>query len=171
MLKIDESKMNKLLKESLLGQSDKIACHKCDKPYCCRNQQAIQISTTEFESKIKQHLITDIHIARAKAEKEKDLHMDELSVYTCPFNNPDTGECEIYDNRFIVCAGHGVVAEDVEVCNTETSKDGTMIVNPFNTLDIAIKKDEEMFNYIQFHATLGEPTDLLEAFNPLIDLM
>ena len=151
------------LKASMLGQSAKIACHGCDKNYCCVNQQRIEISKLEFEQ-IKPH-ITDEQYKRAKYEIDNSRIMNGFTVYTCPFNNPDTGMCEIYENRFVVCATHGVVADDIEACNTEASNKGTFIVNPIRTFEIACE-DEATMAYMM-HLATDEPTDILEAFRLL----
>lgn len=150
----------------MLGQSPKIACHGCDKAYCCRNQQSIQISSIEFEQ-IKP-LITDEQLRRAKKEIESPRIMYGKRVYTCPFNNPLTGACEIYANRFVVCAGHGVVGETEEVCNTEGSNKGTMIVNPMNTFRIACETSKETEAYLHYIASNGQPADVLESFKKLV---
>lgn len=150
----------------MLGQSPKIACHGCDKAYCCRNQQSIQIADIEFEQL--KHIITDDQLRRAKKEIDSPRIMFGKNVYTCPFNDPVTGACEIYANRFIVCAGHGVVGPTEEVCNTEGSNTGTMIVNPMNTLKIACDTSEEAEAYLGYVAHQGQPTDILECFKKLV---
>lgn len=150
----------------MLSQSPDIACHKCDKPYCCRNQQSIQISTVEFEQ-IK-HTITEEQAKRAKHEIDNPRIMYGKRVYTCPFNDQVSGKCEIYDYRFVVCASHGVLGADSEVCNTEGSNKGTMIINPLNTFRIAIEGSEQTEAYLGYISSNGEATDILEEFKKIL---
>lgn len=164
---IDVSKVIGTIKDSMMNQSQTIACHRCDKAYCCRNQVSIQISDIEFE--LVSVLITEEQKERARKEIAANKQMFGKTVYTCPFNNPDTGMCEIYNYRFVVCAGHGVIHENPEVCNTEgeLGKDGTKIVNPMNTMEIAVDTSEEAKQYLM-HLASGNPTDILEEFKKII---
>ena len=166
ILKVDLGRIASTLKEALLGQSDKIACHTCNKPYCCQNQIRISVSDIEFQQILP--IITDEHRERARYQSKNKRMMNGQLTYTCPFNNPDTGMCEIYDNRFVVCAGHGVVADSEEACNTETNNTGTMIVNPLNTMQIAMKEYDVMQPYL-FHLSKGEDLDILECFEKFYD--
>ena len=152
------------IKNSMLGLSDTIACHNCDKNYCCIDQISIQISTIEFEQ-IKPH-ITNEQYKRAKFEIENPRLEYGKSVYSCPFNSPVTGKCEIYENRFVVCAGHGTVADTPEACNTKVSQTGTLIVNPMMTFSAA-SKDEHTRLYLG-HIADGEPIDVLDAFRKVV---
>ena len=159
---IEVNKIAEILKESMLCQSKYIACHKCDKPYCCRGQKRIEITNIEFENMMP--MITEEQIARAMHYIENGKR--ELfgnKVYDCPFNDPTTGKCEIYENRFVVCAAHGVISDNVEGCNTEIDTKGTLIINPLNTVSIAINKSEESKYYLKYLSE-SEPIDILDAF-------
>jgi len=158
---VDLPKVADVLKAALLVQSNKIACHSCDKPYCCQNQIRIAISYLEFQQL--RPIITDEQKERARYQDKNKRMMNGHLTYSCPFNNPDTGKCEIYENRFVVCAGHGVVADSPEACNTESGSKGTMIVNPLNTMRIAMKEYDVMGPYLAYLGS-GEDIDVLDAF-------
>ena len=88
------------------------------------------------------------------------------SVYDCPFNDQDTGRCQIYDYRFVVCASHGVVSHNETGCNTEIGTAGTHIVNPMQTMQKAMNDDQTMA-YLR-HVSDGKPTDILQAFKDIV---
>ena len=169
MVVIDLPKVLDLLKDSMLSQSEKIACHSCNKSYCCENQQRIEISTEEFKQIAPQ--ITKRQLERAKEELDNPRHMYGKSVYSCSFLSDDdygNKKCEIYENRFVVCASHGVVAPTEEACNTEVSKDGTFIVNPLKTFNKAMNEDESVLHYLSYQSTF-EPSDILDEFKRLMN--
>ena len=108
---------NDLIKEVSLSSGDSLggsACRTCTKSYCCEFQHEVGIAASEFDTIT--HLVTPQQIARAKHEierKDKTVLADGMSTYRCPFLS-EAGKCEIYDERFMICAIYSVVGDSYQ---------------------------------------------------------
>ena len=147
----------------MLSLSTKITCHGCDKNYCCVGQRFIEIDEKEFA--LVKPFITDEQLRRAKVQIDSPTMMNGMIVYDCPFNDPETGKCEIYDARFIVCAGYGVVSPQDD-CNSKECSSGTMVVNPVNVYE-AIKNPETVA-YLMHMTKEIKPTTVMDEFRKLV---
>jgi len=164
-IEIDVKRALEHLKDVALGLSPDISCLSCNEAYCCRKQKIIEISSREFA--IRKPLITKEHKERAKIQKDI---FEKTGLYTCPFNNPIDGKCEIYDTRFAVCASYCVM-NNKEDCNSDT-KSGLEVVNPM----IIFSKitEENTMNYLT-HVSEGidekgdnVQSDILQEFIKLM---
>ena len=157
-LNLELKLIGKKIAEKMVGLPH--ACSTCDKSYCCEYQVQIGIGEVEFEQ-IK-HLVTPTHIARAKQqiENKTPILMEGVRTYRCPFLS-DEGKCEIYDERFIVCAGYCVTGDNI-ACNKDSGIAIVSIVDPDPILTIASENDKQLdrFNRI----ATGKPSDVLEEF-------
>jgi len=132
---------NEVLKEVSFSLGDKLGgstCRSCDKAYCCEHQSQVGISSIEFD--IIAHLVTNEQIARAQVEVDKLDNLEKQWVkenktdsdrgYRCPFLSEE-GRCEIYENRFIVCASYSVISKEHNCSATLCDKDSSVqIVDP-----------------------------------------
>lgn len=107
--------------EKILKKEESISCHGCTSNNCCINQNNIDVFDLEFD--LLNHYIEDKHIERAKTQMER-----KDGLISCPFNDPKTGFCDIYENRFTICSTHACTSPK-EDCNTILNKKGTMIVD------------------------------------------
>ena len=141
-----------------LGRS---ACTSCDKSYCCEYQHEIGIASTEFDEI--EHLVTDVHIDRAKKVIAKPQHLNGLETYRCPFLSDD-GLCEIYENRFMVCAMYSVVGSNFS-CSPANNGGSVPMVNITNVIEAAMK-NEDVYKRLYRHVPAKdvEPSDVLEEF-------
>jgi Fe-S-cluster containining protein len=140
----------------MLGGS---ACADCDKSYCCEFQQEIGIAKEEFDEI--EHLVTPQQIERAAYQLEHKQMLGGKEVYRCPFLS-EKGKCEIYKDRFIVCAAYSTIGDNV-ACSKENKKGETAIVNPLSVFHEAAK-DQELRARIEKTIVAGEPSDVLEEF-------
>lgn len=147
------------LKETMLGMSPDISCHGCDKNYCCVGQKVIEISTVEFERIVP--LIKAKHRERAFKAIEQQKSTE---LWDCPFNDPKTGLCDIYDDRFIVCASYGVINK-AEHCDSRTEH-GLKVVNPY-LIFTKIEKPNTL-KFIWTAATKGETTSIIDEFKKIV---
>ncbi len=131
-----------------------ISCNNCNKNYCCINQNHIEVCDVEFDNL--DFYITEEHKKRAYTEMKRTD-----GLISCPFNNPENGECEIYKDRFTVCSSQGVTTP-VEDCNsTANPNGGTMIADRLEIYD-RLSEDSKMYiNTIQ-HA--GGFSDIIAQF-------
>ena len=152
--------------QTMLGLSADISCHNCDKNYCCVGQKHVQIEQREFQNI--EHLITAEQLARAREQIENPVMKRGITVYDCPFNDPVTGKCEIYDVRFMVCAGYGVV-NPIEECDTDNEDaSGTMVVNPLHIFEAL--KDEDTILYISDLARNDKETTVIDEFRRVLGI-
>ncbi len=159
---ISNKKINKLLMESSsIASQGRDSCSSCNYNYCCVSQKVIEISTLEWEDR--KHLIEQKHIDRAKVQIER---FDKEGLFTCPFNDPVTGQCDIYDERFIVCAQYRVI-NNKEHCNSDT-RHGLQVVNPMNIFTILMNKDKtgKAREYMMHYST-GEPISIIDGFKEI----
>jgi Fe-S-cluster containining protein len=122
-----------------------LSCTGCKENFCCINQKDISVLDFEFDN-IKYH-IEDKHIERAK----KELNRQD-NLISCPFNDPETKQCDIYKDRFIMCALHKVVSP-IEDCDS--------ILKP-NATTLIVSKNEQAFrlkhNSLVYVKVLGKST-------------
>ena len=121
----------------IMGNS---ACKTCTEPSCCKLMHETGISKEEFDEI--EHLVTDVHISRARKTVKLDKQYNGLTSYQCPFLSPE-GKCDIYDERFVVCAGYSVVG-DPKQCNESNIGDIVKVVNPLNIFTYASEISPEV---------------------------
>ena len=127
---------NEILKEMSFNLGDQLGgstCRTCDKSYCCSHQSTVGISHLEFDGIA--HLVTPTHIKRAEVELQKleagtSIECSGMPTYRCPFL-AEAGGCEIYNDRFIVCATYSVISKEHNCSATLCDKDSSVqIVDP-----------------------------------------
>ena len=142
-----------------------VACKMCDKSYCCINQEEIAVASKEFED-IK-HLITEEQIQRAEKEIMNPRKNFGKDVYTCPFLG-QYGGCEIYENRFMICAAHTVVNDNVIQCDTRGSERFILNVDPGIVFEKLADEDEEFLEYVVKATEYSYASDILHEFSKII---
>ncbi len=150
-----------LLKTATLETTKHTAsCIGCDHNYCCLGQKRIEISSIEFK-KIKS-LITQAQKNRAMKQIHR-FKKDEL--FDCPFNDPDTGKCEIYEDRFLVCAQYAVI-NPKEHCNSDTMHD-LQVVNPMVVIHYLISNPTKYSGLLDEMTYLSEgmPMNMIDAWD------
>ncbi len=158
---------NDMIKNISLRSGDMLggsACKACTESHCCEFQHEVGISTSEFDTIA--HLVTKEQIARAKYEVEREDKIvlnDGLSTYRCPFLS-ETGKCEIYDERFMICAIYSVVGESHQ-CSLDNKKGRVMVVNPAEVIMKSAQSHPEVETRMRSHVKEDtEPSDVLEEF-------
>ena len=152
---------NKLIKNISLDAGDQLggsACHSCTGAYCCKFQNSVGIASTEFDT-IK-HLITVEQVERAQVEVNKKSTFGGKSSYRCPFLGEDN-LCEIYDERFLVCAIYSTVGDSMS-CSKENKNGHVNVVNPLPLIELAAL-DMSTKVRMMYHAT-NDPSDILQEF-------
>jgi len=158
---------NKKLNEELVSICKHIgelngtyACSTCDKSYCCEYQTKINIGAAEFDDI--EHLVTPIQIARAKQqiENKTPIIVDGKKTYRCPFLS-DKGKCEIYDERFIVCASYSVIGDNL-ACNQDSDIPNVSVIAPLNVLGASLQNPKQRDRFT--HSLSKEGSDILEEF-------
>ncbi len=151
-MKLSKSKISKLRKDNNLilmeearniasRQSLKNACISCTEQYnCCRNQSTIRVHSQEIKD-IK-HLIEKKHITRILEQKKIKA---DTGKYSCPFNDPETGKCDIYEDRFTICSVHMAIG-DPESCNSLKNENGTNNIN-IEVVFENLKNNHTVFSY------------------------
>ncbi len=129
-------------------------CMDCKKNYCCINQRHIEVFNMEFDTL--SYYITDEHINRARKEMKRTD-----GLISCPFNNPETGKCEIYDDRFSICSSQGVVTPS-EDCDTITKPGRRTKIADRMAMFPRLFKESKM--YIQTLANTEEVHDIIAQF-------
>ncbi len=164
---MSNKKTNDLIKEISLNSGDQLggsACRTCTKSYCCEFQHEVGIASSEFDTIA--HLVTPQQIARAKHEVEREdkiVLRDGLSTYRCPFLS-ETGKCEIYDERFMICAIYSVVGESHQ-CSLDNKEGRVMVVNPAEVVMASARLHPEVETRMRKHVDGDEiPSDVLEEF-------
>ncbi len=147
--------------EIMLGLSPTISCNSCNEAYCCIDQKHIEISDSEFKA-IK-HLIGVEVLERARNEVKRSAKND--GRYTCPFL--EDGRCSIYDNRFIVCAGYGVVTPK-ELCRNTNRVIDIEVISPMDVYTkVFFTGDKKTVDYLRKHSQ-GKQTDILKEFKKIL---
>ena len=135
-------------------------CSTCTSADCCKFQHTIGIGSNEFDEIA--HLVTPTHIARAKEAIEANEHYKGyLAKYRCPFLSDDN-KCEIYDDRFIVCAGYSVVGTS-EQCSVTNCDGEVAIVNPEGVFNTAMATSPKVKPRL-IKASESTPTDVISEF-------
>jgi len=147
----------------LLASQGKSSCMTCEENFCCVGQRNIEILSLEWDTKLKA-LITTEQESRAlqQVKRYNDPEAEEPS-FDCPFNDPDTGKCEIYDDRFYVCAQYNVF-NPKEHCDSKT-RNGLEVINPiavFNVLGSSMKYGAVMHNLEQLAE--GHAVNMIDAW-------
>jgi len=153
---------NAVIKEVSLGMGDTLGgspCRKCDSSYCCEYQKEVGIASTEFDDIM--HLVTKEQILRAKHQLTHRGDLHGVEVYRCPFLSEE-GQCEIYEERFMICAMYSVVGTNFQ-CSAENDGKPVAIVNPIGVLETA-KQDAHVYARMRHHVLKGEASDVLEEF-------
>lgn len=163
IIEVDPKDAIEIIKNTMLGLSPDISCNSCDKPHCCRGQRFVEIAQSEFEQ-IKP-LIQPKHMIRAKKQIEAPRMSNGFHVYDCPFNDPDTGKCDIYEYRFVVCASYGVYSP-IDHCDTSKGYNGTQVANPMHVFTSI--KDEATLAYLSHHASDAVGTNIIDEFRKLL---
>ena len=153
-----KEKTEQVYKYAVLATKGESSCYGCKTGYCCTKQRIIEISSVEWIER--QSLIAPKHLKRAKQEVDT---FDRVGYFTCPFLDPVTKLCDIYNERFFVCATYHVV-NPVEHCNSETMND-LQVINPMEVMKV-IQQDNASGPLVNELAKLayGEPLNLIEAF-------
>ncbi len=129
-------------------------------------QQWVEIAKKEFDQ-IKPQ-ITAEQMARAKFQIENPTMKRGMTTYDCPFNDPITGKCEIYNSRFVICAQYGVT-NPIEECNTDNpNSNGPMVVNP--VLIYENINNQNTIEYLRYLAHDAEQTTIIDEFRKLLGL-
>ncbi len=160
-------KTNEMLKYITLTAGDKLggsACTSCTNSYCCEFQVEVGIAVTEFDEI--EHLVTPQQIARAKVqlENEDPIIVSGAKTYRCPFLS-EAGRCEIYDQRFMICAMYSTVGHS-DQCSL-SNKDGRVnVVNPVEVIMLAINTQPEVKARMLKHGLAEDavPSDVLDEF-------
>ena len=153
---------NDLLKNLFFDIGDKLggsACRSCEESYCCEYQNKVTISHKEFDSI--QHLVTPEQVQRAKEQLSNTFTLNGYSTYRCPFLS-EKGRCEIYDERFIICASYSIVGSNWQ-CSLENDEGSIGIVSPMGTTILAMEKYPSVATRFRNMAE-EETTDVLEEF-------
>ena len=160
-----KDRTEQLAKYAVLATQGKSSCAGCTTGYCCTTQKIIEISTVEWTER--QHLITSEHIDRAKVQVKR---FEAESLFTCPFLDPVTKLCDIYDERFAVCAQYHVF-NPVEDCNSDTES-GLQVINPMVVMK-AMASDPKSHALVGdlMHIAQGEPTSIITAFSEHADVL
>ena len=136
-----------MLQASLEAAKHESSCMSCTENYCCRMQKRIEVARKEWERLIP--LITD---------EQEERMIEQVEIYKkhgyfdCPFNNPETKKCEIYDDRPYVCAGYQV-KNPKEDCDSRTKKD-IAVLNPMTTIKIIMSDMDKYHELIQDMANM-----------------
>ena len=72
-------------------------------------------------------------------------------TYNCPFNDPKTGKCDIYEDRFYVCAAYAVF-NPIEMCNSKKYKTGKplQVANPADiAMELAENGSPVLYEYMK----------------------
>jgi len=152
----------------LLASQGKSSCMTCEKNFCCVGQCNIEISSLEWNTKLKA-LITPEQESRAlqQVKKYNDPEAKEPS-FDCPFNDPDTGKCEIYDDRFYVCAQYNV-SNPKEHCDSKT-RNGLSVINPtavFRVLGSSMKYGAVTNNLAKL--AKGDAVNMIDAWRKYLE--
>ena len=154
---------NEKLKEVSIRLGDDLggsACKSCTKSFCCEYQHQIGISAGEFDKIV--DLITPEQIQRAKEQLTNTFTLpDGHSTYRCPFLS-EAGKCEIYEERFAICAVYSVVGSNVQ-CSLDNIKGKVNIVSPVGVFQQAMNLHPDVNTRIRAIAE-GTPSDVLEEF-------
>jgi Fe-S-cluster containining protein len=140
-----------------LGES---ACKSCTEAYCCSWMKEIGISVKEFDEI--EHLVTPEQIERARVEVAKDG-----DTYRCAFLSEE-GKCEIYDERFLVCAMYSVIGTN-KSCHSDNKKHNIPMVNPIDVI-VASMKNEAVDKRMRSMVSDSEGTDVLIEFTKRFNL-
>ena len=144
-------------------------CRDCTKSYCCEHQNTVGISHLEFDEVM--HLVTLTQIKRAEVELQKlesgtSIECNGAQTYRCPFL-AEAGGCEIYDDRFIVCATYSVVSKEHN-CSASLCDKGSCvdIVDPnaiiMGIISTSRPTADKIVEVVPDDASEG--TDVLEEF-------
>jgi Fe-S-cluster containining protein len=146
--------------EAIEAGGNPYACGNCTSSHCC-TQKEVGIAPIEFDWI--ESLVTDIHIERARRQV-KLLEVDKDRVmYVCPFLSPNG--CDIYDNRFAVCATYSVLGTDGSQCR-HSGIETIAMVRKDKVLTIAMKDEivEDRVLQIYNSGVDNGPSDVLEEF-------
>jgi len=164
---------NEILKEVSFSLGDQLGgstCRSCDKAYCCEHQSQVGISSIEFD--VIEHLVTDEQIARAQVEVDKldnntALRCSGEQTYRCPFLSEE-GKCEIYENRFIVCASYSVISKEHNCSATLCDKGSSVqIVDPNSIFMSAMNTNKTVVDKILEvipENIIDDGTDIISEF-------
>jgi Fe-S-cluster containining protein len=140
-----------------LGES---ACKSCTEAYCCMYQREVGISSKEFDTI--EHLITPEQIERARVEVAENKEF-----YRCPFLSEE-GKCEIYSERFLICAMYSVIGTN-KLCHSDNKGNNIPTVNPMNVIE-ASRKNEAVDKRMRNIVSDSEGTDILIEFTKRFNL-
>ncbi len=164
---MSNKKTNDMIKEVSLKSGDQLggsACRTCTKSFCCSFQHEVGIASSEFDTIT--HLVTEEQIARAKHEIERDDSIvleDGLTTYRCPFLS-EAGKCEIYDERFMICAIYSVVGDSYQ-CSLDNKEGIVQVVNPAEVIMNSAMLYPEVKARMMKHIAVDEvPSDVLVEF-------
>ncbi len=144
------------------------SCSTCNNNYCCVGQKDIEISDREWNEHL-EDLITPSQIFRAIKEIKWMENEDNVEkTFDCPFNDPRTGRCEIYEDRFFVCAQYHVF-NPKEDCDSRTEK-GLEVLNPMGVISNLSRKPKYA-GVLREMATLAEgtPTNMIHRWKRYLD--
>ncbi len=131
-----------------------VTCANCKENYCCINQKSIDVLDYEFDN-IFFH-VKDKHIERAKNQLNR-----EDGLISCPFNDPETKQCDIYKDRFMVCSLHKVVSPSEDCDSILKPEHGTLIVDK---IEIANRLKGESFDYLIHLSKYKKASDIIDQF-------
>ena len=153
-----KDRTEQLAKYAVLATRGKSSCYGCTTGYCCTMQKIIEISTVEATERA--HLIEDKHRARAKVQLEI---FEREGYFTCPFKDPVTNLCDIYDERFAVCSQYHVL-NPVEDCDSRT-RSKLQVINPMHIMK-TMAQDPMSHTLVGDLMLLGdgEPINMLDIF-------
>ena len=153
-----KDRASKLATYAVLASRGRSSCAGCTTGYCCTMQRIIEISTTEATER--QHLVEEKHRVRAKHELEV---FEKEGHFTCPFKDPETNLCDIYEERFAVCSQYHVF-NPVEDCDSRT-KAGLQVLNPMMVMK-TMSQDPGSHPLVMDMMLLaqGEPINILDMF-------
>ena len=160
---------NKLTNTIISGVSTTIGemngtspCNTCTSGDCCRFQHEIGIASSEFDDI--EHLVTDAQIERAREALLAGDNLNGLPAYRCPFLS-EAGKCEIYDERFMICAMYSVVGTNAQ-CSREHGNNVVQVVNPIGVISMAASSSKDVEARMKRHILLDtEGSDVLKEFN------
>ena len=157
---------NDLIKTLSLESGDKLggsACRTCDKAYCCEYQVEVGITASEFDTIVEYITPAQIERARIQLNNPSPIVIGGKPTYRCPFLSEE-GKCEIYDQRFMICAIYSVVGDNVQ-CSLANKEGSVAVVNPAEVIINTAKKHPEVKARMLHHVDGNEtPSDVLEEF-------
>ncbi len=157
---------NEMIKHVSLTAGDALggsACRSCKEAYCCSYQVEVGITSSEFDAIA--HLVTPEQIERAKIQlnNPSPIVIDGRATYRCPFLSEE-GRCEIYDERFMICAIYSVVGNNHQ-CSLDNKGGRVAVVNPAEVIINAAKTYLKVRDRMLFHIDGNEePSDVLIEF-------